>query len=437
MKNNQPFDYVTFRYQAVKQLRKGNPDRVDLLGLLAPVISDILETALLPDSLPDTPAEALTANSPDDEKSEYDDFREVSSTSYRPNQHLRKQASQTHRRKSSRGISHPNELSQSIISEETITHARQRIIKFYKEGCTYSSIERIIYNFHQPQFDINFIRQTIDQCSVETQAWQDRPLESVYIVIWISSRTCQVLRNDLISSVTVYSVVGIDVDGRYEILGHYADQQTPNNFFHWLLDDLTTRGVKHIRIICLDNVFDIQTTSHAMYPHTHIHGISTRIVDMCLKTLKGKDSSKVESVLKKVYKASILTESEQLWREAKTDWKDIYPNIITRWEEQWPTISGTFDYPDLVRLLVRDTKAVNLTQKLFDTSASVNGSDTTQDDLMQALRIRSMYVIAKNQRGRTNWGRTMGEVSDVFNGRQKTTDSQDIDNSRDSNTGST
>ena len=386
----QPFNYQAFRHWAVQQIRTGNPEQVDLRRLLAPVISDILESALSSHDSPVvmsdfTPADSVAKQSASDNE------RLINSS--RPDQN------------------------RPTAKVDIPDYLRQHIIELYQTGTPYKVIQDRVYNWYNLFCEIDALIHITDQFLAQTRAWQKRALQPLYVCLWITHKTYQLWQQGEFISTNVMTVIGVDLTGYRDILGYYATNQNVDTYLPDLLSDLKDRGVNDVLIICLDSVFERREIINRVYPQTHVHGSVMYLTQTCLLHIKGKDLIQIRRELKAVCQSSTPDEAARLWQTVKATWEADYPLVIAQWEQHWPDILSLTEYPDLIRNLTQNASLFGVSQELLDDAAKVNGADTTEAELLKSVCFSSMHVLAKRRVGATKWGPLLKQLSLVFGDR--------------------
>ena len=397
MAAHEPFNYELFRQQAVQQLRTGKPNLAGIQGLLAPVIRDLLETALLPDGFSNDISNHVVQDRPE-EKSRLA-FSQSADNS-RPNQYQRK-------------LKHVVNVDKKLLDRE--------ILELYENGNSYETIQDTLYTWHKVSYDVDTLINITNQFFPRVQAWQRRPLQPVYVCLWITEKICHLWQETELINKTVYSVVGIDLQGNRDVLGYYIDNRSSVDFWPHLLDDLKLRGVRDILIICTDSVPELKEIIKSDYPLTHVHGSITHIMRNSLQHIKGKDLPNLRRDLQSVYQAPTRADALRMWQTVKTNWEARYPLIVTNWEQSWPDIISIMQYPNLIRSLTHGTSLITTCQELLLNSVKVNGVNTTEVELIKSLCATSWYVLSKHKLGINKWGLLMQQLAVVFGERIQVT----------------
>ncbi|QMW03315.1 transposase [Spirosoma foliorum] len=392
METQKPFNYELFRQQAVQQLRTGEHNVPGIQGLLAPVIKDLLESALLPDTYSRNEPNNVIANKPADLNQKTTLFNWPLDNS-RPNRYLRR-------------TDHVEETNRKRIEKE--------ILSLYEQGVPYETIAHQINVRFKELIDIDTLINTTNQLLPQMQAWLKRQLKPVYACIWVTDKAIQLWSESELHTIISYNVVGIDLEGNRDILGHYITNKSSIDFWPDLLYDLKVRGMKDPLIVCFENIEKIKPIINQVYPQTQVHSSIMHQMQHSLLHIKGNDLPKLRKALQSVYKALSLIESVETWKTVKAVWEARYPLIISQWEQNWDNLMGPMIYPDLVRKMTQGNHLVTTCQELLVIATKINGLDTTETELLKSLYITSRQVLTKQKLGVNKWGALIQQLAVVF-----------------------
>ena len=203
-----------------------------------------------------------------------------------------------------------------------------KIIGLYGLGMSYRDISKHIEEMYDMKISHTVLSQITDKIIPDIKAWQSRPLDPVYPIIWLDAMHFKVKEDGSVVHKALYNILGINKEGRKEILGLYVSESEGANFWLQVLTDLNNRGVKDILIACIDNLNGFSEAILSIYPQTEVQSCLVHQIRNSLRYVASKDQKEFIKDLKKVYRANSkdLAENELLKLEEK--WGKKYPVVL-------------------------------------------------------------------------------------------------------------
>lgn len=257
----------------------------------------------------------------------------------------------------------------------------QKIISMYSLGMSYSDISthmRDIYGVETNDALINAVTDTVVE---DVRAWQGRPLEPIYALVWMDAAFFKIKHEGAVRSRAVYTVLGVDLDGYKDVLGMYIEESEGAR--HWLgvLSDLQQRGVKDILIACTDNLKGFPEAIEAIFPHTDVQGCIVHQIRNTIRHVGYKEIKAVLADLKTIYKAPDEKAALVALEAFAAKWEARYPKAVESWRNNWVRLSAFLHYPEAIRKLMYTTniiegyhaqlRKVTKTKRVFDGDQSV------------------------------------------------------------------
>jgi putative transposase len=247
--------------------------------------------------------------------------------------------------------------------------------------------------------------------------WQSRPLDAVYPIVFLDGIVFKVRKDARVINKCLYTVLGISMDGRKEILGMWLSENESASFWTGVLNELKNRGVADILIACRDNLSGFSGAVETVFPHTEqqlcvIHQIrnSTRYVSY-------KDIKEVMADLKLVYGAPTLDDAEYRLEEIREKWGKKYPQILKSWDANWAELSTYFKYPQEVRTLIYTTNAVEGFHRMLRKFTKTKTIYPTDDAVRKSVYLSIQEISKKWTMPVKDWGCIMGQLMIFFDGR--------------------
>ncbi|MGL4640837.1 MAG: IS256 family transposase, partial [Shewanella sp.] len=241
----------------------------------------------------------------------------------------------------------------------------RRIIGLFALGTSYQDIRSHIEEIYGISVSNGTINAVTDKLLPELQAWRERELERIYPIVWLDAIHYKIKENGRFITKAVYTILGLTVEGKKELLGLYLSEH--EGAHHWLtvLTDLHNRGVKDILIACVDGLKGFPEAIESIYPKTEIQHCIIHQIRNSLKYVASKNQKAFMADLKCVYKATTLSAAETALDELDSKWGEKYPVVIKSWRSKWQTLSAYFKYPDYVRTAIYTTNAVEAVHRQF------------------------------------------------------------------------
>ena len=270
--------------------------------------------------------------------------------------------------------------------QNTVTQdMEEKIISMYAKGMTTGDIEAHLKELYDLDISDSTISRITDKIMPLVKEWQERPLQEIYAVVYMDAIHYHVRSEGRIVKRAVYIALGIDMDGKKDVIGMYVGENEGAKFWLSIINGLKNRGVQDILIACVDGLNGFPQAIEAVYPKTEIQQCIIHQIRNTTNYVSYKDLKKLMADLKMVYaapdEAAALEELESFGEK----WNSKYPKIYKSWSERWATLSTYFKYPNEVRKLIYTTNAIegfNRQQRKVTKSRTVFPSD---DSLLKML----------------------------------------------------
>ncbi len=234
----------------------------------------------------------------------------------------------------------------------------KKILTLYAKGMTTRDIADTFQEMYSVDVSHTLISNVTDSVMEEVIAWQNRPLNSIYPVVYFDCIVVKVHHEKRVIKKAIYLALGINEDGMKELLGIWMSQNEGAKFWMSVMTELETRGVKDIFIACIDGLTGFPESITNVFPKTQIQLCIVHMVRNSLKYVSYKHRKSVARDLKKIYK-SITAEEAYMELKAFADtWDDSYAAISRMWERNWENIIPLFNYPDAIRKIIYTTNAI-------------------------------------------------------------------------------
>ena len=299
---------------------------------------------------------------------------------------------------------------QNTVSQDM----EEKIISMYAKGMTTADIESHMKELYDIDISDSTISRITDKIMPIVKEWQERPLEDVYAVVFLDAIHYHVRIEGRIVKRAVYIVLGIDMDGRKDVLGMYVGENESAKFWLSVINGLKNRGVNDILIACVDGLNGFPQAIEAVYPDTEIQHCIIHQIRNTTRYVSYKDLKKLMADLKLVYAAPTEETALSELNEFCEKWDSKYPKIGKSWRDHWATLSTYFKYPEPVRRLIYTTNAIegfNRQLRKVTKSKTVFPSD---DSLIKMLYLAMMDITKKWTGHRQDWGQIRSQLEIYF-----------------------
>lgn len=293
----------------------------------------------------------------------------------------------------------------------------RKVIALFALGTSYQDIRHHIGEMYGISLSNGTLNAVTDKLLPELAAWRERDLEAIYPIVWLDAIHYKIKENGRYVSKAIYTILGLNIDGKKELLGLYLSDT--EGAHHWLsvLTDLHNRGVKDILIACVDGLKGFPEAIESLYPKTEIQHCVIHQIRNSLKYVGSKNHKAFMADLKTVYKAATLNAAETALDELEAKWGDKYPMVIASWRNKWPTLSAYFKYPDYVRTAIYTTNAVEAVHRQFRKLTKTKGGFANENSLLKLLYAGILKASERWTHPVQNWNLTLSQLAIHFEGR--------------------
>jgi putative transposase len=292
-----------------------------------------------------------------------------------------------------------------------------RVLAMYAKGMSTRDIEDHLRDIYGVDVSAGLISRITDKIMPAVAEWQSRPLDAIYPIVFLDGIVFKVRKDAKVINKCLYTVLGINMEGRKEILGIWMSKNESASFWTTVCNELKNRGVEDILIACRDNLSGFSTAIGTVFPKTEqqlcvIHQIrnSTRYVPY-------KDIKAVMADLKRVYGAPTLDGAEYRLEEFREKWDKKYPQIAKSWENNWTELSTYFKYPEEVRRLIYTTNAVEGFHRMLRKYTKTKTTYPTDDAVRKSVYLSIQEIAKKWSMPIRDWGVIIGQLMVFFEDR--------------------
>lgn len=234
----------------------------------------------------------------------------------------------------------------------------EKILSLYARGMTVREIQGHLEEMYGTEVSPTLISSVTDAVADEVKAWQSRPLDALYPIVYLDCIHVKVRDAGAVRAKAVYLALGINMAGEKELLGIWIAQTEGAKFWLQVITELKNRGVQDIFIACVDGLKGFPEAIETIYPKTAVQLCVVHLVRYSLNYVSWKLRKEVALDLRTIYAAATVEEAEQRLDEFEEKWGAAYPSIAQSWRRNWPRIIPFFDYPPEIRKVIYTTNAI-------------------------------------------------------------------------------
>ena len=290
----------------------------------------------------------------------------------------------------------------------------EKILSMYAKGMTTGDIEAHIRDIYGIEISDTTISRITDKILPLAKEWQQRPLEAVYAVVFLDAIHYHVRSEGQIVKKAVYIAIGVDLDGKKDVLGMWVGENESAKFWATVLNGLRNRGVEDIFIACTDNLTGFSAAIEAVFPKTEIQNCIIHQIRNSTKYVSYKDLKALMADLKAVYAAVDEASALESLNVFAQRWGKKYPKISVSWQENWPNLSTYFKYPQEVRRLIYTTNAIEGFNRQLRKVTKSKSVFPTDDSLLKMLYLAMIDITKKWTGRRQDWSMIHAQLAVFF-----------------------
>jgi len=400
MKNG--FDFEAFSQKAIEDLKQGKP-LTGSEGIFTPLLKMILEASLQGEM-----------------------HSHIEQTKSQKNRRNGKSTKQIESGLGSFELSTPRDRSGSFdpqtVGKRQVTISSdidKKIIGLYGLGMSYNDIQSHLKELYDFEISEATMSAITDSIIPEIKVWQNRPLESVYPVIWLDAMHYKVRVDGVVQSKAVYSVLGVSCDGMKEVLGIYFGNTESASFWRQVLNDLQQRGIEDIFIACIDNLKGFGDAIEDYFPKTEVQLCLVHQMRNSMKYVTWTDLRQVVKDLKLIYTAATEQQGMDQLLLAETKWGKKYPAIFKSWYTNWDRLANIYKYNKDLRRIIYTTNPIESYHRMIRKVTKTKGAFSSENAILKQI-----YLAIQNAQTRWSgqifsWNAIRNDLNHYFSDRIK------------------
>lgn len=292
----------------------------------------------------------------------------------------------------------------------------RRITGMYARGMSTRDIQSQLEEFYGTDISPAYVSKVTDKILDGITEWQNRPLESVYAVVFLDAIHYKIRQDNKVISKAAYTAMGIDMDGKVDVLGIWIAESEGAHFWLSVLTELKSRGVDDILIACIDGLKGFPASIENAFPKTQIQLCIVHQIRNSMRFVGTKHHKEFMVDLKLVYRAINREQAELALEKLIEKWGAKYPSAVHGWKSNWENLSTFFQFPAEIRKMIYTTNAVEAVHRQFRKVTKTKGSFPTDEALKKMLYLATIGL-KKSLKAKRDWAMMLGQLKIVFEDR--------------------
>ena len=403
METQEEFDFESFKREAISGLYSGKKMSGGD-GVLAPLLKHLLESML--------------AGELDNHLAESKASGECNRKNGKTSKTVRSLSSGEFELETSRdrsGTFEPRIVPkrQLIITEEL----EGNVLSMYARGMSTRAISDYIMEMYAMEISATEISRITDSVLPAVQEWRNRPLDAVYPFVFLDCIHYKVRVNGTVESRAIYNLLGIDIEGKKELLGLYLSENEGAKFWLTVLSDLKKRGVQDILIACIDGLKGFPEAIEATFPKTRVQLCIVHQIRTSMRYVPDKDKKAVMADMKPIYNAVNEEQGYERLLEFEQKWGKKYPLSCKTWLDNWLNLSAFFEYDPIIRKIMYTTNPIEGVHRQIRKITKTKGAFPSDQALLKLMYLVILNISKKWTMPIHNWGMAVSQLYIKFGDR--------------------
>jgi len=302
--------------------------------------------------------------------------------------------------------------------ERRFTGFDDKIIAMYARGMTVREIQGFLAEMYSVDVSPDLISSVTDAVMSEVTAWQSRPLEQVYPVVFFDTLRVKIREDAVVRSKAVYLALGVLADGTRDILGIWIENTEGAKFWMKVFNDLKTRGCNDILIAVTDGLKGMPEALGTVFPATTLQTCIVHLIRNSLDYASWKDRKALAAAIKPIYTApSAEAAQAELDAFEHGDWGKKFPTVVASWRRAWDRVIPFFAFPPEVRRVIYTTNAIESVNARLRKIIKTRGHFPSDDAATKLIWLALRNITKDWGRAGHNWKTAMNQFAILYEDR--------------------
>ena len=292
-----------------------------------------------------------------------------------------------------------------------------KILAMYARGMSVRDIQACLLDMYKVDVSEGLISQATEGIMEEVKAWQNRPLDNVYPIVFLDCIVVKSREDGKVTNRSVYLALGVNMEGQKELLGIWIAQSEGAKFWLGVITELKNRGVKDILIACVDGLKGFPEAIESVFPQTEIQLCIVHMIRNSVKYVNWKDRKELCKDLKKIYSSSTEQQAETQLDAFAEKWDSKYPTISKMWRQHWERVIPFFDYPADIRKVIYTTNAIESLNRSLRKVIKTKGAFPNDASILKIFYMALANISKKWTMPIRTWNAAISQFAIKFAGR--------------------
>ncbi len=271
----------------------------------------------------------------------------------------------------------------------------EKVISLYARGLTVREIQGHLQEIYGTEVSPDLISKITDAVIEDAKAWQNRPLERVYAIVYLDAMVVKIRDGNQVRNYAAYSAIGVNLDGERDVLGTWFQRTEGAKFWLAVLTELKHRGVSDVLFFCVDGLKGFPEAIEATFPASTVQTCIVHQIRNSLKFVSYKDRKTVAADLRKIYTAANAEQAADELERFAEKWDERYPTISSSWLEHWEHITPFLAYSPEIRRVIYTTNSIEALHRQLRKIIKTRGSFPTEDAARKLIYLAIQKAEAK------------------------------------------
>jgi transposase-like protein len=300
--------------------------------------------------------------------------------------------------------------------QRRVTVIDEKIIPLYAKGMSTREIAATIEDLYGAEVSPSLISKVTEAVVDEVIAWQARPLDSVYPIVYLDGLSIKVRHNKQVINKTIYLALGLNVAGEKELLGLWIAETEGAKFWLQVLTELRNRGVSDILVACVDGLTGFPDAIESVFPKAKIQLCIVHMMRNSLNFVAWKARKKVAAELKRIYQSTTVEDAEAELEAFCETWDAKFPSIGMMWRRHWPNLIAIFDYPPEIRKVIYTTNAIESLNSVIRKSVRKRKLFPSDTAALKVVYLSAMEASKRWKRPVRDWKNALNQFAIQYDG---------------------
>ena len=291
------------------------------------------------------------------------------------------------------------------------------IVSLYSRGLSVREIQEHLKEIYKVDVSPTLISNATEAVCEEVKAWQNRPLEAIYPIVYFDAIVTKVRHDGKVTNRAIYLALAVTLEGKKEVLGMWSSETEGARFWLNVATELKNRGVSDIFICCVDGLSGFAAALETVFPKTRVQRCIVHMVRNSLKFVSWKERKQVAADLKQIYKAPTAEAAKAALEGFRAEYDHRFPAIGKRWEAAWEQVIPFFDYPEDIRKVIYTTNAIESLNSSFRKISKSRNLFPSVDSLFKLYYLSLKNISKKWNRPIHNWCNALNRFTIEFEDR--------------------